>query len=110
VAPNVGHYSYSGGSLFFLNPSAYQNAAFGTYGVLGRNSFYGPKYVNFDFSLFKEFPISERAGKVQFRSEFFNLLNHPNFFNPNSTVGSALGQITGAHDPRFIQFALKWLF
>ena len=110
VAPNVGHYSYSGSSLFFLNPSAYQNAPFGTYGVLGRNSFYGPKYVNFDFSLFKEFPISERAGKVQFRSEFFNLFNHPNFFNPNSTVGSALGQITGAHDPRFIQFALKWLF
>ena len=63
-----------------------------------------------DFSLFKEFPIPEH-GKFQFRSEFFNLFNHPNFFNPDNTVGDGtFGQLTGARDGRIAQFALKYLF
>jgi hypothetical protein len=106
---NVGHRYYSNGALYYFNPAAFTNAPSGSIGGLGRNSFYGPGYVNFDFSLFKEFHISERQ-KVQFRSEFFNLFNHPNFFNPGNTVGGGLGIIGGTNSPRYVQFALKYLF
>jgi hypothetical protein len=106
---NVGHLHYEGAALKFLNSSAFADAPSGSFGRLGRNSFYGPKLVNFDFSLFKEFPITEHQ-KVEFRSEFFNLFNHPNFFNPGNTVGGGLGVIGGARDPRFVQFALKYLY
>src|SRR5260221_4517271 len=51
--------------------------------------------VNFDFSLFKEFNLTE-AQRLQFRSEFFNLFNHPNFSNPGNTVGGGLGVIGSA--------------
>jgi hypothetical protein len=108
VSPNIGLHK-SGGSVTYLNANAYQNAPYFTFGVLGRNSVVGPKYVNFDFSFFKEFPVFERQ-KLQFRAESFNLFNHPNFNNPNNTVGGGLGRITGARDPRFIQFAMKYLF
>jgi hypothetical protein len=49
---------------------------------------------------------------VQFRAEFFNLPNHPNFGNPaaNISVPSTVGRIFGAGDPRQIQFGLKVLF
>jgi hypothetical protein len=63
-----------------------------------------------DFSLFKDFQVTE-ASKIEFRSEFFNLFNHANFFNPDYTVGDGtFGQILSARDPRFVQFALKYLF
>ena len=51
------------------------------YGNLGRNSLVGPTYKQWDFALYKNTAISERV-KVQFRAEFFNLLNHPNFSSP----------------------------
>jgi hypothetical protein len=51
------------------------------YGNLGRNSLVGPTYKQWDFVLYKNTAISERV-KVQFRAEFFNLLNHPNFSSP----------------------------
>ena len=51
------------------------------FGSLGRNSLKGPGYSNFDFSIFKTTPISERV-KVQLRAEIFNVFNHPNFSSP----------------------------
>jgi len=51
------------------------------YGNLGRNSLVGPTYKQWDFALYKNTAIGERV-KVQFRAEFFNLLNHPNFSSP----------------------------
>jgi hypothetical protein len=98
------------GVAHYFNPAAFQNAAPGTFGQAGRNFLTGPSLVNVDFSLFKEFPIGER-GKVQFRGELFNLFNHPNFYNPDNTVGDGtFGQILSARDPRIAQFALKYLF
>jgi hypothetical protein len=51
------------------------------YGNLGRNSLVGPTYKQWDFALYKNTSITERL-KVQFRAEFFNVLNHPNFSSP----------------------------
>jgi hypothetical protein len=82
----------------------------------------GPGLANVDFSLSKEMalkPLGE-TGSVQFRAEFFNLLNRANFSPPNRTVfsgtGAAIplptaGQITSTATPsRQIQFALRLLF
>lgn len=54
-------------------------------GNAGRNSLYGPKLTTVDFSLFKNFKVTRisEAFNMQFRAEFFNVLNHPNFTAPN---------------------------
>ena len=51
------------------------------YGSLGRNALVGPTYKQWDFALYKNTSLSERV-KLQLRAEFFNILNHPNFANP----------------------------
>jgi hypothetical protein len=51
------------------------------YGNLGRNALVGPTFKQWDLALYKDTAITERL-KVQFRAEFFNLLNHPNFSSP----------------------------
>ena len=48
------------------------------FGNLGRNAFTGPTFKSFDFSLAKQIPVNERL-KAQFRIDFFNIFNHPNF-------------------------------
>jgi hypothetical protein len=94
----------------YFSAAAFQEAANGTYGNTSRGMLFGPSLVNMDFSLFKEFPVHD-YGKVQFRSEFFNLFNHPNFGNPDSGVGDGtFGQLTSAKPGRIAQFALKYLF
>ena len=63
----------------------------GSFGTMGRNLFRGPSYRNWDFSLVKTWSIRERFS-IQFRGEFFNILNHPNFTNPFG-VGGQLGNV-----------------
>jgi len=90
-------------------------------GNAGRNSIVGPGLFNLDFSLYKNFAVKEKA-KVQFRAEFFNVLNHPNFGPPLAFQGahsavlfSADGSPSGTGflanptvtKPREGQFALK---
>jgi hypothetical protein len=100
------------------------------YGSAGNGILTGPGFHNLDFSLFKNFPIRESM-KIQFRAEFFNVFNTPNFSTPNNTlnaspaflpsapgapfpsqiVPSGPGQITSiAINMRQIQFGLKFLF
>ena len=71
----------------------------------------GPKLVNVDLVLQKSFKIRE-SQQIEFRSEFFNALNHPNFGLPGSTVDEPGGaSITGTStDNRQIEFALKYTF
>jgi hypothetical protein len=86
----------------------------------------GPGFHRLDFSLFKALPLTERFS-MQFRTEFFNIVNHPNFNAPNfggngvvaisnsgNFTSSNFGRIGSTrdapYDPRQIQFALKLLF
>jgi hypothetical protein len=72
---------------------------------------YGPGRTNVDFSLYKKFPTFE-AQNLEFRAEFFNILNHSQFGLPDQGFGDAtFGAIsTTVHENRQIQFALKYLF
>jgi hypothetical protein len=100
----------------WFNPNAFVLPAAGTYGDLGRGVFTGPGLADMDVSLFKNTALSERTS-LQFRAEFFNVLNHPNLGTPNATVFSSgainasAGLITTlATTPRQIQFGMKLIF
>ncbi len=98
----------------FFNTAAFQANQKYTYGDLGRNSMIGPGFSNLDCSLMKEatpFKVKEHAVDMQFRWEFFNIFNHPNFGFPGSTVGTpTFGQLTNAADGRKMQAGLKFIF
>ena len=80
------------------------------FGNLGRNAFRTPGLAQLDFAVNKNFRITEGI-KLQFRSEFFNVLNHTNFGPPNNVSSStAFGTITTTLPARQIQFGLKLLF
>jgi hypothetical protein len=112
----------------YLNLSAFAAPSPGTFGTCRPLGFYGPGLRDADLSLFKGIPISERV-RMQFRAEFFNAFNHPNFANPGfpyvlpgvgalpgtfqitNTISPILGTSSGGPgDPREIQFALKLFF
>jgi hypothetical protein len=118
----------------WLNPAAFATPPVATtigqtdYSPLGGGpaQFRGPGFHRLDFSLFKQFVVTERF-RLELRSEFFNLTNHPNFSNPglsgNGVVAApgsldytsgGFGKITstrdGQNDQREIQFALKLYF
>jgi hypothetical protein len=91
-----------------------------TFGDAGRNIVRGPGLQNWDFSIFKMFPIREQM-HLEFRAEFFNIWNHVNpVFEPVGLIGEEpqpvefgtpqFGFPQGARDPRFIQFAMKFYF
>jgi hypothetical protein len=82
----------------------------GQFGNLGRNTVYGPGTISWDMSLDRKFRLKERL-KMDFRADFFNIMNHANWNNPgNSLSSSTFGQITGFGSPRIIQMAMKLLF
>jgi carboxypeptidase family protein len=106
----------------WFNPCAFMKAPAGELGTAPRAPVYGPRYVDTDFSLIKDFPFHERMN-VQFRAEFFNLFNHPHFFLPgvagtgeqDINSPSSFGVISETvnqtvNDARSIQFALKLSF
>ena len=95
---------------------AWQIARAGTFGNLGRNALTGPGSINLDLGVSRQFKVSERLS-TQFRGEFFNLPNHPNFFLPGTSISSSsLGSISQAADQpstgaqRQMQFAIKLIF
>jgi len=89
----------------------------GRFGSLGRNTFFGPAYYDFDYALIKSTPFGHRPsgverGDLQFRAEFFNLFNVVNMGLPANTIkGSGFGIISKtAGTSRQIQFSLKLVY
>jgi hypothetical protein len=97
--------------LQWFSPNAFTTPANGTFGNCpAQGPVIGPGYVDVDFSLQKNFPITETM-KIQFRTDFLNAFNHPNFATPNFSFGTAtFGVINASQDAREIQFALKFYF
>jgi hypothetical protein len=103
-------YLNSSPSVFSVNPP-------GTFGNVQKGEFRGPGYADWDVSAARDFPFSERTS-LQFRAEYFNVLNHTNLGDPGTTLGGSFGRITSTtpqlsqptNDPRIAQFSLKLLF
>lgn len=103
----------------WFDVTAFAAPAPNRFGTAGRNTVRGPKLVNYDFSVFKQFQITE-SKRVEFRTEFYNLTNTPHFNQPasNFSTASSFGSITstiGANGvagagEREVQFALRFLF
>ncbi|HZT72466.1 MAG TPA: TonB-dependent receptor [Terriglobales bacterium] len=102
---------------FDVTAFADPGVAAGGLGDLGRNSLVGPGFANLDFSLARRFRVGERL-TTEFRADAFDLLNHANFGQPNTTLGSStFGEIRSTRFPpgdsgssRQIQLGLKFLF
>ena len=96
----------------FLNPAAFALPATGTLGNSGNNSIAGPGSWQFDAALSRSFQVRE-SQKVEIRAEAFNLTNSFRM-DPaklvNTLNSGTFGQVTGALDPRIMQFALKYFF
>jgi hypothetical protein len=95
----------------WFDTSAFAAATCICFGNSGRGILRGPGFMNLDFSILRDFRFAERF-RVQFRAESFNMMNHPNFGIPNSSIGNpAVGTITTTINPeRQNQLALKFFF
>jgi hypothetical protein len=100
----------------WFDPNAFSLPTLGTWGNAGRGVLDGPGLADFDFSVFKTTPITERTNVV-FRAEFFNIANRANFNLPNplifsgNTISASAGKITSTTtSSRQIQFGLKLIF
>jgi hypothetical protein len=100
----------------WFNPAAFVLPIAGTYGDLGRGTLRGPGLADVDFSLFKNTGLTEKTN-LQFRAEFFNIMDRANYGPPNTTVFSSgavspsAGLITTtATFPRQVQLGLKFSF
>jgi len=110
-ANNVSFFSIPVGVPGGTGPNA------GRYGTLGRNTFRGPAYYDFDYAVIKDTPVGRRASgleraDVQFRGEFFNVFNVVNMGLPANTIlGSGFGEISKtAGTSRQIQFSVKVIY
>jgi hypothetical protein len=94
----------------WFNTAAYAKQATGTYGNAGSYSILGPGSFTFDAELSRAFKVRE-SQSVQLRFEAFNVLNHPVFNNPTTTLTSSnFGRILTANNPRILQAAVKYVF
>jgi hypothetical protein len=109
-------------TYYWFNPAAFAVPTQGTYSNQKFDQFYGPPTHQIDFSVFKNFPITERA-KLQFRAEIFNIFNFVNYSGPGNNVSSSsLGLVGSTYDvsfgapgigpgaPRNVQLAVKLIF
>ncbi len=102
----------------WFDTSVFSVPAPGTWGNEPHNAVRGPGRENWNISLFKNFLFNEERGtNLQFRAEFFNIWNHPQWVGDNENGGistnygaSNFGAVTSAYDPRTIQLALKFSF
>ncbi|MFC6647189.1 carboxypeptidase regulatory-like domain-containing protein [Granulicella cerasi] len=96
----------------WINTSAYALQTLGTFGNERPMQARGPGFANVDMAISKRFDLPEHA-QLEIRGEAFNVLNHPNYANPNTSIASAstFGRITAtANDARLLQIAAKITF
>lgn len=128
VKPRLNTQIAGSGFIQYLNPAAFsfpQTGAAGAlqspFGNLPRNAFRNPAFYQTDLALNKKFSTPVDSLKVEFRTEFYNLLNHTNLYLPSGalsgTVGAATtnnatggGIISSTFEPRIIQFGMKILY
>lgn len=111
--------NYIGGDVKLSNPTParwFNASAFAippsfTFGTLGRHVLRADGVQNYDFSIFRQFPVTENK-RLEFRAEMFNAFNTPVYGTPNGTITSVnFGKVTDtANQARQIQLALKFLF
>ncbi|MBI3894429.1 MAG: TonB-dependent receptor [Acidobacteria bacterium] len=119
LKPGANNNPVLGGPDQYFDPTAFELQPRGFFGNAGVGTIIGPGYTNLDFGLVKNFLIGERQ-RVEFRAEFFNILNHPNFLRPSGVIHRSRtavfpdpqgGRIEDTVNPaRQIQFALKLEF
>jgi len=110
------------GGNYWFNPASFSNTRLTTansnrtpltaypYGTFPRNALRGPGQTNLDLTISKHFFITEKLN-VELRGDAFNVLNHAEFQNPDTTVSSGVfGQISTTYDPRILQLALHLQF
>jgi hypothetical protein len=103
-------------NTYFPSPLVYSPIAGSTVqatvGNLARNAFVSPSWWNADFSMTKNTQLLERLN-MQFRAEFFNIFNHPQFATPTNVIGTGFGFSTAtnpATSERQIQFGVRFTF
>lgn len=124
LVPGQPIYLKTGNKLQYLNPKAFALPGVGRFGSLGRGAVVGPGIANVDFSVNKNWRMSERYG-LQFRAEMFNFFNRTNLtaadvglslqnVASNATFGQSgntnFGFLGRTRGPREIQFGLKFTF
>lgn len=94
----------------WFNTSAFAAPAYGYFGTAAPGSIPGPRVVDFDMALYKDFHVHEQY-MFEFRAEAFNIFNHTNFGSVQTAVGAGnYGQVTSALDPRIFEFSLRFQF
>jgi hypothetical protein len=110
---STGYIQYTNPAAFALPASA---AGLSPFGNVSRNPLRNTPFYQTDLSLNKKFSTPVEGLKVEFRTEFYNILNHTNLYLPgtiggtNGTTATTGGQITSTFEPRIIQFGLKILY
>jgi hypothetical protein len=103
-----------------FNTAAFALPAKGTFGNAGPNILTGPSWTNFDTSIVKHIPLGSEKRTLQFRGEFYNVLNHTEYssmdagmsFNTNTgqQLNTTFGYVNGTNPPRIIQLSVRVLF
>jgi hypothetical protein len=109
-------------TIGYLNGNAFVDPPWGTFGTLGRDAIYGPKFWNVDFAVLKDTRLYEHLN-LQLRAEFFNVFDHPNFALPGFSITPGSNDVItqtpdqaqtnpglGGGGPRVIQVGAKFLF
>jgi hypothetical protein len=95
----------------WINAACFAAAPAGELGDAVRVAVSGPDFVNSDFSAIKQFTLPRELG-LNFRAEFFNLFNHPQFGMPINDINQAeFGAVNSTvNNPRLVQLALRLTF
>ena len=98
------------GGMQWFDPGAFSNPGPGSFGNCpSQGPVIGPGYSDTDISMQKNIPFSESM-RLQFRADFLNVFNHPNFNAPSTSIGVGMGLLTNTQDAREMMFALKFYF